>query len=36
LLGVEVDDVAKSLVAATTSSRFTVPNFWADPASGIS
>ena len=36
LLGVKVDDVTRSLVAATTSSRFTVPNFWADPASGIS
>lgn len=36
LLGVKVDDVAKSLVAATTSSRFTLPNFWADPGSGIS
>ena len=35
-LGVKVDDVTKSLVAATTSSRFTVANFWADPASGIS
>ncbi|MDB6054577.1 MAG: mdtC 1 [Verrucomicrobiales bacterium] len=36
VLGVKVDDVTRSLVAATTSSRFTVPNFWADPASGIS
>ncbi len=36
LLGVEVEDVARSLVAATTSSRFTVANFWADPKSGIS
>jgi multidrug efflux pump subunit AcrB len=36
VLGVKVDDVTKSLVAATTSSRFTVANFWADPASGIS
>ncbi len=36
VMGVKVDDVTKSLVAATTSSRFTVPNFWADPASGIS
>lgn len=36
LLGVNVDDVTKSLVAATTSSRFTVPNYWADPATGIS
>ena len=36
LLGVKVDDVTKSLVAATTSSRFTVANFWADPNTGIS
>lgn len=35
-LGVEVEDVTRSLVAATTSSRFTVANFWADPNSGIS
>ena len=36
LMGVKVGDVARSLVAATTSSRFTVPNFWADPSSGVS
>ncbi|HMJ89700.1 MAG TPA: efflux RND transporter permease subunit, partial [Candidatus Acidoferrum sp.] len=36
LLGVKVEDITKSLVAATTSSRFTVANFWADPSSGIS
>jgi multidrug efflux pump subunit AcrB len=36
MLGVEVEDIARSLVAATTSSRFTVPNFWADPKTGIS
>ncbi len=36
VLGVKVEDITKSLVAATTSSRFTVANFWADPASGIS
>jgi multidrug efflux pump subunit AcrB len=36
LFGVKVEDVTKSLVAATTSSRFTVPNFWADPNTGIS
>ncbi len=28
-------DVAKSLVTATSSSRFTMPNYWADPKSGI-
>lgn len=36
LLGVKVEDITRSLVAATTSSRFTVANFWADPNSGIS
>ncbi|MBA4149009.1 MAG: efflux RND transporter permease subunit [Verrucomicrobia bacterium] len=36
LLGVKVEDITKSLVAATTSSRFTVANYWADPGSGIS
>lgn len=36
LLGVKVSDVTRSLVAATTSSRFTVPNYWADPNSGVS
>jgi multidrug efflux pump subunit AcrB len=28
-------DVARSLVAATSSSRFVVPNFWPDPKTGI-
>jgi multidrug efflux pump subunit AcrB len=36
LLGVQVDDVTRSLVAATASSRFTVANFWTDPNSGVS
>jgi len=36
MLGVKVSDVTRSLVAATTSSRFTMPNFWADPKSGVS
>jgi multidrug efflux pump subunit AcrB len=36
LLGVAVEDVTKSLVTATTSSRFTVPVYWADPTTGIS
>ncbi len=35
LTGVTSDEVARSLVAATSSSRFVVPNFWRDPASGI-
>ncbi len=33
--GVTAEDVAHSLVAATSSSRFVVPNFWRDPTSGI-
>jgi multidrug efflux pump subunit AcrB len=36
LLGVKISDVTRSLVAATTSSRFTTPVFWADPGTGIS
>lgn len=36
LLGVHVEDVTRSLVAATTSSRFTTPVYWADPGTGIS
>jgi multidrug efflux pump subunit AcrB len=32
---VTTDEVARSLVAATSSSRFVVPNFWRDPGSGI-
>jgi multidrug efflux pump subunit AcrB len=35
LLGVRMSDATKSLVASTASSRFTVPNYWADPKSGI-
>ncbi len=34
-LGVTVEDVGRSLVAATSSSRFVQPNYWADPRSGI-
>jgi|HubBroStandDraft_6_1064221.scaffolds.fasta_scaffold27988_1 multidrug efflux pump subunit AcrB len=33
--GVTTAAVANSLVAATSSSRFVVPNFWADPNTGI-
>ncbi|MCI0457482.1 MAG: efflux RND transporter permease subunit [Gemmataceae bacterium] len=32
---VTAEDVARSVVAATSSSRFVVPNYWRDPASGI-
>jgi multidrug efflux pump subunit AcrB len=35
LLGVKTTDVARSLVAATSSSRFTQPVYWADPNSGV-
>jgi multidrug efflux pump subunit AcrB len=34
-LGVSVEQVGRSLVAATSSSRFLTPNYWADPGSGI-
>jgi multidrug efflux pump subunit AcrB len=34
-LGVTVEDIGRSLVAATSSSRFVTPNYWADPNSGI-
>jgi multidrug efflux pump subunit AcrB len=33
-LGVTVEQVSRSLVAATSSSRFTQPNYWRDPSSG--
>src|SRR5262249_51328057 len=33
--GVTATDVARSLVSATSSSRFVVPIFWADPKTGI-
>jgi multidrug efflux pump subunit AcrB len=34
-LGVTVDQVGRSFAAATSSSRFVAPNFWADPRTGI-
>jgi multidrug efflux pump subunit AcrB len=33
--GVTVEEVARSLVTATSSSRFVVPNYWPDPKTGI-
>jgi len=36
LLGVQVNDVTRALVAATTSSRFTQPMYWNDPKTGVS
>lgn len=35
MMGVRMADVSRSLVAATSSSRFTMPNFWADPNTGV-
>jgi multidrug efflux pump subunit AcrB len=35
LAGLTAVDVSRSIVTATSSSRFTVPNYWADPKSGI-
>ncbi len=35
LAGVSPVDVTKALAPATSSSRFVVPNYWADPKSGI-
>jgi len=34
-LGLTVDQISKSTVAATSSSRFTQPNYWLDKSSGI-
>lgn len=33
--GVTPNDVARAMVAATSSSRFVVPNFWVDPKIGV-
>jgi multidrug efflux pump subunit AcrB len=35
VLGVTAQDIAKSVVAGTSSSRYTSANYWADPKSGI-
>ncbi|MDQ3330722.1 MAG: efflux RND transporter permease subunit, partial [Planctomycetota bacterium] len=35
LAGLTPTDVSRALVTATSSSRFTMPNYWADPKSGI-
>ncbi|QZT38335.1 efflux RND transporter permease subunit [Halosquirtibacter xylanolyticus] len=34
-MGIMTDQISKSLVAATSSSRFTKPNYWRDPISGV-
>jgi multidrug efflux pump subunit AcrB len=36
LMGVSMADVSRSLVAATSSSRYVVPNYWADANTGVS
>ena len=36
VMGVRMADVSRALVTATSSSRFVVPNYWADPNSGVS
>jgi multidrug efflux pump subunit AcrB len=33
--GVTAEEISRSLVTATSSSRFIVPNYWPDPKSGI-
>ncbi len=35
ILGVRTIDVSRALTAATSSSRFTAPVYWADPTSGV-
>jgi multidrug efflux pump subunit AcrB len=35
LLGITTARVAQAVTAATSSSRYAVPNYWADPTSGI-
>ena len=35
VMGVKMDEVSRTLVTATSSSRFVVPNYWADPNSGV-
>jgi multidrug efflux pump subunit AcrB len=35
LTGVTTEELARSLVAQTSSSRFVVPNYWREPGSGI-
>jgi RND family efflux transporter MFP subunit len=35
LSGVTANEISRSVVAATSSSRFVVPNYWPDPKTGI-
>jgi multidrug efflux pump subunit AcrB len=34
-MGLTITDIAKALTPATSSSRYTAPNYWRDPATGI-
>lgn len=36
IMGIRASEIARSLVTATSSSRFVVPNYWADPKTGVS
>src|SRR5207253_471137 len=35
IMGLRMAEVSRSLIPATSSSRFVVPNYWADPNSGV-
>jgi multidrug efflux pump subunit AcrB len=35
IMGIKTSEASRSIVAATSSSRFVVPNYWADPNSGV-
>jgi len=35
ILGLDMQQVSRALIPATWSSRFVVPNYWADPNSGV-
>ena len=35
IMGISTAEVSHSVVAATSSSRYVLPNFWADPQSGV-
>jgi multidrug efflux pump subunit AcrB len=35
LSGVTAEDIARSVLTATSSSRFVVPNYWPDPKTGV-
>ena len=35
IMGVGMAEISRALVSATSSSRFVVPNYWADPRTGV-